>query len=309
MLLPASRYRIPRRRISLHQGIFSFRPRSLSDFSILDRDLQEFPWAGNREIGGPEQEKFAAEQRIAQRITVPLRVLPGTQYAMRLWQFFGVQAGGAAMRMTGPRMGADPERLVLDRSRRSAICFRRRRTARPDPPVTQRSYDLCKVASGNLEVVCFLRVARRVVAWPGRKQPQGGEAHDRRVPSATSPSLTICGGDPAGHAQAHRYRAGKFQGEALAHRSADPLDAAVFRDACAHLPCRRLGRPGGHCIPQQIRAQPHAKWHGIEHGPYFLAASWSELLPAFDRTRRLCDECPSRLTNSLPLGRQYLDAS
>lgn len=48
----------------MHQGIFSFRPRSVSDFSILDRDLQEFPWAGNREIGRPEQEKFAAEQRI-----------------------------------------------------------------------------------------------------------------------------------------------------------------------------------------------------------------------------------------------------
>jgi hypothetical protein len=49
---------------SLPQGIFPFRRRKLPDLSIRDRDLREFPCAGNRETGSPEQRFSDPEQGI-----------------------------------------------------------------------------------------------------------------------------------------------------------------------------------------------------------------------------------------------------
>jgi hypothetical protein len=49
---------------SLRQGIFSYRHRPLSDLSISDRNLGDFPGAGNREISGSEQRPSNAEQGI-----------------------------------------------------------------------------------------------------------------------------------------------------------------------------------------------------------------------------------------------------
>ena len=49
---------------SLRQGICSPQRRPLSDLSILDKELENFPGAGNREIGGPEQRVLNAEQGI-----------------------------------------------------------------------------------------------------------------------------------------------------------------------------------------------------------------------------------------------------
>jgi hypothetical protein len=49
---------------SLRQGIFSVRRWILSELSILDRGLVDFPGAQNRETGRPEQRLFNAEQGI-----------------------------------------------------------------------------------------------------------------------------------------------------------------------------------------------------------------------------------------------------
>jgi hypothetical protein len=90
----------------LVQGIFSCRPRPLSDLSIPDRDLKGISRRGNREIGGPEQRISAAEQEIK---AAPHHAFSGVNESAVCnaiaANFAAFEPAALAMTMTGRSLG------------------------------------------------------------------------------------------------------------------------------------------------------------------------------------------------------------